>query len=675
DLIISDIVMPGITGYDFCRKTRSDPTLRSTPFILMTSMNHATDILRGLECGADNYVTKPIDQTHFLKVIRNTFKTTDTFETSSGSDFFDFHYSGSNYRICPDRSRILSMLMSTYEESVLKTHQLDKTQKRLGELKDSLETEVEDAARDLIREIEERTRIEKEAALSEEKYRKQIENPLFGVFSVTSNGRFIVLNHALSSMLGYESPDLLMDRKLEEIFYNLEDFREFQQLITKRRTLKNVEVTMKGKAGNQVHMMINAQIRNRTISCMTLNTTTEKHLREKEMQNRKELEIAKAKAEESDRLKSAFLSGLSHEVRNPLNTIIGYSGLLADQEISEITRKEYSDLINGSCNELHRLIENILEFSKLDAGQVKIELQDFDLHQLLDDIFQTYNRERKLRRKEGIRFRCLKTGQGNMFSIRSDPFSIYKIFSKLLDNSFNFTQEGSIEFGYEISDPGTLRFFIRDTGIGMTEEQIRLAFRSFHKADQPDPKQHSGAGLGLSICLKTLDLLRGEIWVESAPGRGSTFYFKVPAQLNAAGKTNVLRPVSAVKSLNWDGKKILIAEDNFYNYKLYEAILSKTNARLTWAKDGLEALEQCRSDNSFNLILMDIQMPRMNGIEATESIRSFRDQVPIIAITAFASDEDRTRIMQGGFNAFLSKPVSPENLLKTLGKYISDAKN
>jgi two-component system cell cycle response regulator DivK len=130
-----------------------------------------------------------------------------------------------------------------------------------------------------------------------------------------------------------------------------------------------------------------------------------------------------------------------------------------------------------------------------------------------------------------------------------------------------------------------------------------------------------------------------------------------------------------VKRFDWDGKRILIAEDNFYNYKLYEAILSKTNARLTWAKDGLEALEKCKSENAYNLILMDIQMPRMNGIEATESIRSFEDKVPIIAITAFASDEDRQRIMQGGFNDFLSKPVSPDNLLKTLGKHISDAKN
>jgi PAS domain S-box-containing protein len=675
DMILSDIIMPGITGYDFCRKAKAEPTLKSIPFILLTSMNHSTDILKGLECGADNYITKPIDNTHLLKIIHNSFESSNQFGTSSGSDSFDFHYSDEKYRISPDRTRILNMFLTTYEESAIKAHKLDKTQRRLGELKDSLEKEVVDATRDLIKEIKDRTRIAKEAALSEERYRNQIENPLFGVFSVSSNGQFIVLNHTLSSMLGYDSPELLMEKKIEEIFYSKKDFKEFQQLLKKEQTIKNIEVSFKGIMGNRVHVMINAQIRDETILCMALDISQEKLLREKEIQNQKELEIAKINAEESDRLKSAFLSGLSHEVRTPLNTIIGFSGLLADPEISEETRKEFSILINDSCIELHRLIENILEISKLDAGQVIIEPRDFDLHQLLDDIFQTYNREWNLGRKGRIRFRLLKPDQDKIFSIRSDPFSIYKVFSKLLDNSFKFTPAGSIEFGYEIPDPETLRFFIRDTGIGMTEKQIRLAFGSFNKADQTDPKLQHGAGLGLAICLKTVELLKGEIWVESSPGRGSTFYFKVPLHMGPAGKTKISLPVSVDKPLNWKEKRILVAEDNFYNYKLYEAILSKTDARLTWAKDGLEAFEKCKSNNSYNLILMDIQMPRMNGIEATESIRSLGDKVPIIAITAFASDEDRQRIMKGGFNDFLSKPVSPDTLLKTLGKYISDAKN
>ena len=356
-----------------------------------------------------------------------------------------------------------------------------------------------------------------------------------------------------------------------------------------------------------------------------------------------ELIKARIKAEQSDRLKSAFLANMSHEIRTPLNAIVGFSQLLPAAETAE-EKKLYSGIINQNSDILLQLINDILDLSKIEARTI------YTVH--------------KERVKEGVTL-VFDNEDENLF-IEGDQNRIMQVITNFLTNASKFTYAGEIRLGFERTDKN-IRVYVKDTGIGIEPEKVDHVFERFVKLNS----FAQGTGLGLSICQMIIEKIGGEIGVTSELGKGSTFYFTIPYE--EAGELGEIFKMSKTESKGntvnrvQQIKKILVAEDVESNFILLKNLIGREYT-LLWAKDGVEAIEMYKQYQP-DLILMDIKMPRMDGLEATHIIRSYSKEVPIIALTAYAFETDKELALEMGCNDFVTKPVSERTLRKALDKY------
>jgi CheY-like chemotaxis protein len=283
-------------------------------------------------------------------------------------------------------------------------------------------------------------------------------------------------------------------------------------------------------------------------------------------------------------------------------------------------------------------------------------------------------KEKDFREKDLVQIR-ISLPEGSDSIIMSDKSRLRQVFTNLLSNALKFTNEGYVEIGYTTRE-GSVQFFVRDTGIGIEPEKHDIIFERFRQAEDSYTRKYGGTGLGLAISRQIVGLLGGEIWLESSPGQGSTFWFSVPLKSTERAQNNLpdMADVIAARDLNLENRKILIAEDDPSNYLFLESFLSRLKAELIWARDGHQVIEMYRKNKDLDLIIMDIRMPAMNGLEATEKIRKTDPDIPIIALTAFAFAEDRVRSVQAGCNEHLSKPVKVDELKILLSRYIKTRK-
>ncbi len=384
-----------------------------------------------------------------------------------------------------------------------------------------------------------------------------------------------------------------------------------------------------------------------------------------------ELEIAKDKAEESDRLKSAFLANMSHEVRTPMNAIIGFSSLLDDDELTEKEKKEYIRHIIINSNSLLHLIEDIVNVSIIESGELNIFKQNININKLFDDLIQVYALKIESIKEKEIEINHNITEINKPFLLFTDGTRLQQILTNLIENAIKFTEKGTIKIGYEQvvnQNKKYIRFFVSDTGIGMTEKQKGILFKRFSKADESKEKLYRGAGLGLNLCKNLVELLGGKIWAESEFNHGSTFFFELPFEISDTDYAPGMNLKDMQQNMA-DGKTILIAEDEESNFKLLEAILSKTNTKILHANNGQEAIEMVKN-NHIDLILMDIKMPVMNGLEATKIIKSMGLNIPIIAQTAFAFETDEKTSYNSGCDAYISKPILHPKLMDLLAQFL-----
>lgn len=668
-LIITDLQMPVMNGYELCKQIKADPELGRLPVILLTSLTKAEDVLKGLECGADSYVMKPFNEQHLMSRIQSVItniSARDEKKVIQGN--VDLFFEGKKYLVSSTRPQILNMLLSTYEGAVQKTQKLMETQVLLNNLKSSLEKKVEEQTEDLRIKIVERERIENAISESEKKYRNLVENALVGVFSCTLEGKLQFVNKAFCTMLLCDSAEKLMSFSLSSLFKTPNHYNIFINILRKNKQLRNYELELVTVSDQSRWVIVNALLKSNIISGMILDITERKKAEQKELKYQKELKVAKEKAEESDRLKSAFLANISHEIRTPMNSIIGFSHLLADPDISTEDRKDYVNRITQSSYCLLSLIENIMDVAKLDAEKLKINETECELNQLLTSIYSIFFNDQNIRQEQCIDLRLYTPTDENL-SILTDHVRLKQILSNLLDNAFKFTEKGSIEFGYTIQNE-KLQFFVKDTGLGLSEDQKEFVFDSFRKIEYTKTKLFSGAGLGLAICKKLLIIMEGDIWVESQSGKGSSFYFTLPLKVCQNPEVDKKEEMPVSESYSLKNKKILVAEDDQLNYKLVEAILEQAEATLYWARDGLEALDFFNSGKEFDLALMDLRMPRMDGFKAIQAIRKLKKVLPVLAVTAYGLGDEREMAMQSGFNDYISKPLNPVTLINIIGKYI-----
>ena len=362
-----------------------------------------------------------------------------------------------------------------------------------------------------------------------------------------------------------------------------------------------------------------------------------------------ELLSAKDQAEESNRLKSAFLANMSHEIRTPLNAIVGFSGILASTE-EEKEKQEYVSIIENNNALLLQLVSDILDLSKIEAGTMEFIYTDFELNRIMTEL------ENSLRLKlnpEKDVVLLFEPGLAECY-IHSDRNRLSQLIINLVTNAIKFTDSGSVRFGYKLREGSELYFYVTDTGCGIPEEKQKSIFGRFVKLNN----FAQGTGLGLSICQMLVQHMGGKIGVESKPGEGSHFWFTIP---HIAPK-NKLQEEDKIEPLKMEKKTltILVAEDNASNYKLIESILKK-DYNLIHAWNGREAVEMFRK-HAPQLILMDINMPEMNGYEATREIRKLSSRIPIIAVTAFAYASDEQKAMENGFDDYMPKPINAHQL-------------
>ncbi len=669
-LIIADILMPVMDGYELCRQIKADPGLGKVPVILLTSLTDAEHVLKGLECGADSYVMKPFNEQHLMSRVHSVLINKPSRDDEKvKQENVDILFEGKKYLVNSTRFQILNMLLSTYESAVEKTQKLIETQNLLSNLTATLEKKVEEKTADLRTEIVQREKVETAIRASEKKYRNMVENALVGVFSVTVEGQFKFVNEAFCTILQCDSPGKLISQAFQSLFKSPAGYEAFLETFKENNQVRNYETELVAGPDQTRWVIVNALLKDEILSGMILDITDRKQAEEKELEYQDELKTAKEKAEESDRLKTAFLANMSHEVRTPMNAIIGFSNLFADPGISYEKKIDFANRILGSCYSLLNLIENMLDVAKLEAGKLKIYEKKCYLNQLLMNIYSTFLEERKADGKNRIKLRLHPAVDDENFNISTDGIRLQQVLSNLLDNAFKFTEKGSIEFGYTVHG-NSLQFFVKDTGMGLPEDQKKFVFDNFIKVEETKTKLYGGAGLGLAICKKLLKLLEGEIWVESEFGKGSTFYFTIPLKVSKKTDVDIVEKIPVRESISFKDKKILVAEDDLLNYKLVEAIMEGTEATLFWARNGMEAVEFFKSGKNADLVLMDIRMPQMDGFQATREIRKLNKALPVLAITAYSLGNEKEMAMQSGFNDYITKPLNPKKLLNTVGKYI-----
>ncbi|MBR4266170.1 MAG: response regulator [Bacteroidales bacterium] len=483
-------------------------------------------------------------------------------------------------------------------------------------------------------------------------------------------------NNAAERLFGYTFAEV-NGAPFENIVVPAEYRKEFENEIQKYRssgTCKYTTKTFEAISINKENKTFNAEISVNTYSSGDKNGSV---IMIKDITQRvkyeAELVEAKKKAEESDKLKSAFLANMSHEIRTPMNSIIGFSELLAKPGNFDLHKEKYLEFIINSGKSLLNLINDIIDISKIEAGQLKVKKRKVNLNPIMNEIYLSHYQINDMKNKP-FELRMKRAVDSEDFNIETDPFRFKQILNNLIGNAMKFTEKGYIEFGYKFNTPEQLLFYVKDTGCGMPQDKLDVIFKRFGQIEQKDDKNQSGTGLGLTISKKLAELLGGEMWVESVENEGSVFYFTLPydPELNTADEYGASQAEGNNDSL--EGSTILVAEDEDMNIAYMQEVLADTKATVLWAKNGEEAVKITKENPSIDLILMDIKMPVMNGYDATKHIREFNKDVIIIAQTAYALTGEKEKTIAAGCNYYITKPIEIQILMNTLQGFLKSKK-
>ncbi len=435
--------------------------------------------------------------------------------------------------------------------------------------------------------------------------------------------------------------------------------------------LKNQQIQLEEKVFERTTELMEANVlleeKQEEISAQNIELANHRsHLEMLVQERTAELEKAMKKAEESDRLKSTFLANMSHEIRTPMNAIVGFSSLLKSKEFTDEDKEQCINTINNNCEALLVLINDLLEISLIEANQVKISKALFEVDSILIEIENFFN----LKKEKDIDISFLNKNENKKLILENDFTRFRQIITNLLNNALKFTENGHIHFGYKIMENQVV-FFVSDTGIGIDESEYENIFNPFHKVDTDKTKLYKGTGLGLSISKKLVNLMGGEIWLDSEVGKGTTFYFTLPYSSSSVPEEDILDSMKNI-NINWKDIKILVAEDEPANFHLIRKILEPSKAMVIWAKNGKEAVDYIKNNAFYQhiLVLMDIKMPVMDGIEALKTIRKINKNIPVIAVTAYAHETDKYEILKNDFNDYIVKPLKPQILLETINNFI-----
>ncbi len=507
---------------------------------------------------------------------------------------------------------------------------------------------------------------------SEETYKMLFESINDAVFiseilENTGIRKFIQVNDVACQKLGYTRDQLL---SISPLKINSESSKLIypaivQGLLENKQGIYEMEhVTKDGKIIPVEISSRVSKLNNKTIIHSVARDITERKMIEHE------LILAKEKAEESDRLKTAFLQNMSHEIRTPMNAIMGFSDLLVKNYNNKPKLEKFSKIINQRCNDLLEIINDILDIAKIESGRLTVDFEECNINELFAELLTFFTEYRNRIGKQQIKFNLQSFCEIKGGTIITDKVKLKQIFINLISNSFKFTFEGKIEGGCKLDQNNHLVFFVSDTGVGIPPEKQKLIFNRFTQLNQGPANNIGGTGLGLSIVKGLIELLNGEIYLESQPNSGTTFYFKFPYKTI---ETNIKHTVQfdqpAVNRLI--NKTILIVEDDYYNTEYLKEIFSGVESlNILDAADGKSAIELSLS-HQVDLILMDIRLPDINGYDVTREIRKYKPNLKIIAQTAYAGTKEKQLSMDAGCNDYISKPANSSDLFSMINRLLS----
>jgi CheY-like chemotaxis protein len=711
-LVISDIVMPEMDGYELCRRIKKDRNLKQIPVILLTALKEPVDVIEGLRCGADNFITKPYNAEHLVSRIHYVLSNIMMRKETSAELGIEINFKGRSYHVDSNRLQILDHLLSTYEITLERSMELGRaneelkiTQAKLARLNKDLEAKVEERTVRITR--------------------------LYSLLNAIRDiNRLIVKENDPAEMLQKTCSSLVQVRKYKHVWiialddqgrtaFTVEEgsgdgFRSWinetgnwpaccrkayerqEMVVTKSGKEKCAVCPIADKKAGMVCLALRLEYREQIYGIMGISTDPEfcadkeeqdllyeaagdlgfalydlklenehKKANEELEKRTQELVRAKEKAEKADELKSSFLMNMSHEIRTPMNAIVGFSELLFRPGIENPDREKYQGLIRSSSDRLIHLIDDILDISKIETGQLVVEKTGCQIDLVFNELIEVFTMQIQQNEKEGI---TLKPGITSppQLTLLTDPFRLKQVLANLLDNAVKFTEQGYVEAGYELQQAqDRVRLYVKDTGKGMTPAEQEVIFDLFRKIEDKD-KLSGGIGLGLSISKNLVHLLGGEMSVNSEPGKGSEFSFWLPFATPGTEEVKNKVPLEDPKHDMLNDKLILLAEDEDSNAKLMEFRFSGTGARLIRVKNGKEAVEICEKNPGIDLVLMDIKMPEMDGLEATRRIKQIRNDLPVIALTAYAMEHDTQICLEAGCDEYQAKPINFKSLVEKI---------
>lgn len=449
---------------------------------------------------------------------------------------------------------------------------------------------------------------------------------------------------------------------LKDLHNNLEEKVKQRTIELERANIllqeKNKEIAQRTdeyQSLNEEYVTINEELHESNNNLQKINS---------ELQiSEEQLKLAMHKAEESDRLKTAFLANMSHEIRTPMNGILGFADLLIQSDLSDEKRGYYANIIKSSSQQLLNIISDIIDISKIEAGEFSLSDTTFDLNDFLDEMIEQARILLKQKKKEHLILSC--TFKKNKRTITTDMNRLTQVVLNLLSNAIKYTEKGSIELICETIED-KIKIAVVDTGRGIDKNKHKLIFERFRQVDEGKSFE-GGTGLGLSICKALVEKIGGEIGVESEPGKGSMFYCIIPDKKSVQSLEKKIIENKTI--LSKEKIKILFAEDEEINYLYLLEVLQNKQFELYHALDGTEAVKLFK-ENVPDIVLLDIKMPQMNGFETLRKIKKINSSVPIVAVTAYAMSGDKEKALDAGFNAYLSKPVTREKLLAIINRCI-----
>jgi len=545
-----------------------------------------------------------------------------------------------------------------------------------------------------------------QVAASERRFRSIFNNSEEGIFQSTLDGKFIIANPAMAKILGYsETSELLKANISTEIFKSPEDREKLVNLIMKKGSVEDYQITLKKKNGEDIIVKLNDRIcydeednggyLEGSIRDITQQVITEEKKKVAEKELREEKKRADMLADEAMQLslaKSQFLAFLGHEIRTPINGIIGYLDLIQrDYYHNKAELNEFVGNAKNSADSLLQLLNSILDLTKIESGRMELYEVDFHLEEIID---QAISINLGKIREKGL-YISREIDSKIPYTLHGDATRIKQVFVNLINNAIKFTEKGKIEIYSRlenISDNSVvIMSSIRDTGIGIPDEKIDSLFKPFSQVDASHSSKYGGTGLGLMICKEFVNMMGGQIGVDSAANIGSTFHFTIklePQKTEAVVysppsfedqfdlnnyETEVKSPYDDQLKEKRNNYKVLIAEDNVVNQKIVFRILTELGFQTEAVCNGKEAIEKIKNGN-FDAVLMDVQMPVMDGLDATRIIRELQNSnrnIPIIALTAHALRGDKEKCLEAGMNDYITKPVNANALSKVLDSWVN----